>query len=345
MKIPKEVLGGWNLKGPAIRLGNGLINDTFRVDDCFVLQRVNSSVFTDPKATIDNHLKILAILPDLVPNLQPTIDGGHSLLDDEGHLWRLCDYYEGHTYEELPDSLCRTAGSAFGQFLTRTQTFELTLRPSIERFHNLGKYLEELEEFRSSQANSPEWKMIFETYYDMPNYAREIQTIHGDCKVNNLLFNSESSSVLRILDLDTVMYGHPAWDYGDLIRSVAAGSARTTQWREILETRIVQTTEGFFQEFTPRSNKLATSEYSLAPSYMSMMLGIRFLTDHYRGDQYFRVERHGDNLVRARQQLDLATKLRDMRVVIEEFVEPSVRGRASDMQDQSSTDCSRNRCD
>ena len=50
------------------------------------------------------------------------------------------------------------------------------------------------------------------------------------------------------------------------------------------------------------------------------MLAVRFLTDHLQGDAYFKVERRGDNLLRARSQLELAHRFLaaedDMALVI-----------------------------
>jgi Ser/Thr protein kinase RdoA (MazF antagonist) len=37
--------------------------------------------------------------------------------------------------------------------------------------------------------------------------ACEASVIHGDCKVNNLLFADNSNAVVAILDLDTLMVG------------------------------------------------------------------------------------------------------------------------------------------
>ena len=44
--------------------------------------------------------------------------------------------------------------------------------------------------------------------------------IHGDCKINNLLFDQQGERVLSVIDLDNNMMGHWAWDFGDLVRSV-----------------------------------------------------------------------------------------------------------------------------
>jgi hypothetical protein len=43
----------------------------------------------------------------------------------------------------------------------------------------------------------------------------------------------------------------------------------------------------------------------LAPRYVTLMLAVRFLTDHVRGDRYFRVSARGDNLLRAQAQFRL----------------------------------------
>ena len=45
--------------------------------------------------------------------------------------------------------------------------------------------------------------------------------IHGDCKINNVLFENDRDQAKAVLDLDTVGLGHWAWDFGDLVRSVA----------------------------------------------------------------------------------------------------------------------------
>ncbi|MYA17136.1 MAG: hypothetical protein F4Z28_10400 [Gammaproteobacteria bacterium] len=63
--------------------------------------------------------------------------------------------------------------------------------------------------------------------------------------------------------------------------------------------------KGFFSAFGPVDD---VDRYAAAPAYMSFMLSVRFLTDHLEGDVYFKVDRRGDNLARARSQLDLAKR-------------------------------------
>ena len=133
------------------------------------------------------------------------------------------------------------------------------------------------------------------------------QIIHGDCKVDNLLFDLHSDKVVRIVDTDTLMWGYPIWDFGDLVRSIATGNERSNQ----LTKRLHSVCTGFFEQF-PIAEK-EVDDYAFAPTYMSMMLGVRFFTDHIRGNQYFKVERVGENMDRATEQFELAEKFNSIK--------------------------------
>jgi Ser/Thr protein kinase RdoA (MazF antagonist) len=114
--------------------------------------------------------------------------------------------------------------------------------------------------------------------------------------VNNLLFEPHRSRVVAVIDLDTVMRGHWAWDFGDLARSAAAGP------KGLSVPRYRAVVSGFLRgaEVTADVEALV-----LAPRYVTVMLAARFLTDHLQGDRYFKVAARGDNLRRAGEQLRL----------------------------------------
>ena len=61
--------------------------------------------------------------------------------------------------------------------------------------------------------------------------------------------------------------------------------------------------------------------FAATPAYMSLMLAVRFLTDHIEGDRYFKVSERGDNLRRARSQLDLAERFLAAKPDLERVVE------------------------
>ena len=121
--------------------------------------------------------------------------------------------------------------------------------------------------------------------------------VHGDCKSNNVLFDKVDDQVKAIIDLDTVMPGHWAWDFGDFVRSLWFG-------RQVVDLELFRfSMRGFLRGAPPRN--YSPEEFVEAPLYVSFMLGVRFLTDHLQGDLYFKVSLHGDNLVRAYEQFVL----------------------------------------
>ena len=56
-------------------------------------------------------------------------------------------------------------------------------------------------------------------------------------------------------------------------------------------------------------NRTEIDHLAFAGWLMSMESGIRFLTDHLRGDTYFKVHRDGHNVDRCRMQLKLAAEI------------------------------------
>jgi N-acetylhexosamine 1-kinase len=55
--------------------------------------------------------------------------------------------------------------------------------------------------------------------------ARSLRrTVHGDTKLNNVLFCNETGRARCIVDLDTCMPGYSLYDFGDLVRFTAATS-------------------------------------------------------------------------------------------------------------------------
>ena len=129
--------------------------------------------------------------------------------------------------------------------------------------------------------------------------------IHGDCKVNNLLFDGQTPSVLRLIDLDTAMHGHPAWDFGDLVRSVASGAEEAHGRFELDAATFRRVASGFARGVDGIQDAAA---FAAAPGHMSFMLGVRFLADWCEGDRYFRVSHRDGNLHRARAQFEAARR-------------------------------------
>ena len=191
------------------------------------------------------------------------------------------------------------------------------IKPVIANFHELAHYLSALRSADAAAAATTnaarasasrklfaELQSRTETYESVTQARADL--IHGDCKIDNLLFDPQQTNVVAVLDLDTTMVGQWWWDFGDLVRSVAQSASG-----EVDQVRFDAVAAGFF---AVRSAATAPDEAELslallAPAFMTYMLCVRFLTDHLAGDEYFLVEKRGDNLERAQGQFRLLQNL------------------------------------
>ena len=300
-----NALENWNLATGAIRaIDSGHINDTYLVDERYVFQRLNRSVFKDPPALMRNLAKVVAHEGgNLLLAPIPTTTGSSYGVDASGEVWRLFPHLPSRNFQNLPEGLLAAAGRAFGGFLATFADFTGELEPVIEGFHDLGYYLGRLDAAPTGDVGATLQEINELRTRFRPGRAQRV--IHGDCKVNNLLFHPTRDTVAAIIDLDTLMLGDPAWDFGDLVRSAFAGSEETEAAAAFSRSRFEPLSAGFFSAFGPVDD---IDRYAAAPAYMSFMLSVRFLTDHLEGDVYFKVGKRGDNLARARSQLELAKR-------------------------------------
>jgi len=229
--------------------------------------------------------------------------------------WRLTRYISGsRTLQTLNGAVqAEAAGRAFGEFQALVRELPAAdLVPVIDGFLDLAAYLGGLDaavESHASTARQTEEATLLNELasrrarYHVAVAAADLVVIHGDCKVNNLLFASEhqreheqEGGVLAIVDLDTLMVG--AWwlDYGDLVRSAAF--SREGHFDSVVFAALAA---GFFAgRGTLKAVELPAA--LAAPAHLAYMLCVRFLADHLNGDHYFRVEQRGENLSRAQAQ-------------------------------------------
>ncbi len=325
----EEALAHWPQAPQTARpLEAGHINDTYVVGEDetgpgrYVLQRLNQAVFPNPHAVMRNLAKIVdheggntLVAPIRCAKGEPCAVLGN------GDVWRLFPWVPSRTFQMLPHELLTKAGAAFGGFLRRFADFPHRLETVIDGFHDLGHVLQRFDAAPTQPGIDAEAARIDAL---RANFAAGKPTcvIHGDCKVNNLLFHPAKDAVTAIVDLDTVMLGDPAWDFGDLVRSAFAGSEETAPAQTLSLIRFERLCSGFAAgygvEFGAGDN---AQRFATAPAYMSFMLAVRFLTDHMEGDSYFKVPERGVNLRRARSQLDLAERFLAAKPSLERVVE------------------------
>ncbi len=311
----------------------GHINDSFIVvphDDeqpALLLQRINGHVFQNPRAVVDNASQLLPHLANCYRNcarqaleLIPRRNCEPCAIAPNGDIWRALVYIPNARSLQAPQNLeqVRAATRAFVEFHQHLRGFQRELQETIPDFHNTPMRLAQLNEAvaqdscdRVAECRAEiefvrRHESICSVIFDALASGRiPTRLCHNDAKVNNLLYHQDRDEVLAVIDLDTVMPGTPLYDVGDLIRSCCCRlPENATDLSQVvfdMEACMIIEEEFCGQSLTDEESSMIR----IAGRLITLETGIRFLTDHLNGDQYFRVAREGENLDRARRQFAL----------------------------------------
>ena len=153
---------------------------------------------------------------------------------------------------------------------------------------------------------------------------------HNDTKYNNIMIDDATGEALCVIDLDTVMPGLSAYDYGDAIRFAASSAAEdeTDLSKVGLDMKLFELfTGGFVSAVT---GFLTDTELAVLPwgaRIITLELASRFLADHLNGDKYFKIHRENHNLDRARSQMalveDMEKHFGEMEAICRKYMEQS----------------------
>ena len=115
--------------------------------------------------------------------------------------------------------------------------------------------------------------------------------IHGDTKLENFLFSRRTGKAIALVDLDTIMPHTWLSDWGDMARSLINPAGETeTDLAKV--AAVLELFEFAARGFLGSARHVTDCEVSLmvdAVQIMSLELGVRFLADYLRGDNYFRL--------------------------------------------------------
>lgn len=294
-------------------------------------QRMNDAVFQDIPGLMHNIRRVTRELRrgswragdrELeVLQLVPTVSG-ESWAELNTGSWRTFRFVEDtQSYDRClgPDQAF-DAAAAFGNFQARL--FDLDARGLVETIpeffspsHRFRQFMTALREDRCGRAAAvaEEIRFVLDRRHLMHVIETGIQqgripvrVIHGDTKLNNVLFDRASGVARCIVDLDTCMPGWPLYDFGDLVRFTAATSEEDEQDLSLagLDLELYEALSSGWLEATGRFMNADELELMpLAAQIVTLTVGVRFLTDHLAGDTYFKIHREGHNLDRARVQL------------------------------------------
>ena len=323
-----EVSAQWFDQVTLAPLGNGHIHHTFLLttaqhQEQFVLQRVSENVFPDPHLVQRQTQRITEHLLNndgfsnryRVPKLQPSKTGEFHHVAESG-FWRLWQYFANtqvvESFEQ-PTQIALTA-RAFADYQRVLANLPgQPLSETIEGFLQLDFYLQQFSQV-AKDAPKDLMNAVAHLQNQESGFSEFNAHVHADCKVNNLLFNAQGTQVAAVIDLDTTMYGHWAWDFGDLMRSIAFSRGRA----DLVDYE--NAAEGFLLGLQKPVTEQTVQDMVQVPGHIAGMLGLRFLTDHLVGDVYFRVSEAGQNLQRAREQFSLMEQFNDMAQAMEAVV-------------------------
>ncbi len=139
----------------------------------------------------------------------------------------------------------------------------------------------------------------------------------------NFFFDRDSGEVVCIVDLDTVMPGLVHYDFGDMVRTLTSPTnederdlTKVTMRMEYFE----ELAKGYLAEASEFLTQADRDYLAISGKVITLILGIRFLTDHLNGDTYFRVHRDGQNLDRARVQFKLVESMLEQEEAMKSFI-------------------------
>ncbi|MBR2384874.1 MAG: aminoglycoside phosphotransferase family protein [Clostridia bacterium] len=323
---------------------NGHINTTYKVyffrdneEKDYILQRINTYVFKNPVEVMNNISSVTEYIRAKIKQggisakrfvlhyYKNVDDGNYYIIGDQGGFWRLCRYIDDSvTFNETDNlTVLEESGKAFGNFQLHLADYPAkSLHIAIPHFHNTvmryQTFKESIERNDSGRRDNvlPE----IEEYLALEEFSTRmykmqkrnelpLRVTHNDTKCNNVLFDATTFENLAVIDLDTVMPGLVAFDFGDSIRF--AGNTCKEDETDLSKVKLDMAkyeafTRGFVKTVGHTLTQNEKDTLALGAVTMTVECGMRFLTDYLDGDKYFKVEYDNHNLDRARCQLALA---------------------------------------
>ncbi|MBO6158700.1 MAG: aminoglycoside phosphotransferase family protein [Firmicutes bacterium] len=357
----QKIIAEFGIEGTvesASPFGSGHINDTMKImvnkdgeKKGYILQRLNTTVFPDPDILMENGFKVVKHLKNIIEKrggdperetlrFYRTVDGKSYYQDEEGNCWRLEDLIEHTRSYDLCTSEAQfeSTGYAFGSFMADLADFPADeLGEVIKNFHNtkvrFATFESEVEANRSGRADTCQDEIAFALarkdlaeclVKQLDEGLLPLRVTHNDTKINNILMDDETDQPICIVDLDTVMPGACAYDFGDSIRFGASSAEEDEKDLSKVFMRLdlfEAYTRGYMKAVGNTLTEAEAKSLSIGSIVITFETGIRFLGDYLNGDVYFKTAYPEHNLVRARTQFKLVADMEKKLPQMEEIVD------------------------
>lgn len=329
-----EVQGRFRSANP---FGSGHIHDTYCVtfddgdrEERIILQRINTVIFKDPVAVMENIERVTDYLRAQVASrtdadrrilrLIPATNGIAWHVDAEGGYWRAYRFIDGANSFDTVSSARQAleAARAFGEFQRRLADLPgPRLHESIPGFHDSVQRFAAFERVvgedvagrRETAREAISFAMARRPLAGaLLNAGLPERVTHNDTKLNNVLLDDATGEGICVIDLDTVMPGLAAYDFGDMVRTMTCPAAedehdlsRVTMDFELFDAVLRGYLDGAGSFLTAQERK----SLIIGAKVIVFEQGIRFLADYLAGDTYYKVSRPEQNLDRCRTQFKL----------------------------------------
>ncbi len=345
-----EIPGEFSSAAP---YGSGHINDSycaaFRTAGKtarYIIQRINHHIFKNPVAVMENIQRVTSHLgaqvngePDRdrrVLTLIAARDGRAWHADSEGNYWRAYKFIENAgSYDAVssPEQAFQAA-KAFGQFQQMLANLPAPrLLDTIPDFHNTPRRFAALE--RAIEADVAHRAALAKPEIDFALAHKSITGVlldadlpervtHNDTKFNNVLLDDSTGEGICVIDLDTVMPGLAAYDFGDMVRTTTSPALEDEQDLSKVSMQFPMfeaLVRGYLESAGSFLTETEKQHLAFSGKLITFEIGVRFLTDYLAGDTYFKVHREGHNLDRCRTQFKLVESIEKQEEAMHRLVE------------------------
>ena len=333
------VLAAFGLAADTLETTNsGLINRSWFVRTTdgkpLVLQRVNAIFAPETNTDIDIVTRHLHSRGLVTPMLVPTRSGALWLEIGET-VWRVLTRIDGviHDSTESPVRAAE-AGRILGEFHAALSDLDHHFANARLGVHDTQRHLANLRSALAAQTAHRRHRTIAGLAAEIENLAAELtpqqqvadRIVHGDPKLENIMFDRDTERAVCMIDLDTLTIMPAAIEIGDALRSwcnrAAEDSADADFSIELFEAAVAAyaaATDGLLEEAEWRS--IPDAAFAIA-----VELAARFCTDAFEGSyfawdprRYVSAAEH--NEARTRAQLAVAAGMRRERTGMQLLVE------------------------